>query len=175
MSYAKRREAVLALLRWYTDATCTLQRGDQGGSFYPDSRLLRMPAVYRRSSYRALERCLGDLKVEDKAAFLGVRSRYIWAERRKRFVRKLDEVQPNERLISHGVEKALDRYGRKFVATWVFVERWHPDTDLDAAERGVDYLVRKMPAEIRVPTVQGGWVEDRPGKWINLEDEPLVA
>ena len=147
-----RREQVLALLRWYKDATCTLQRGDTGGRFVPESRALQMPAIYWRGSFRALERCLDELRRIDKAAFVGVWDRYIDFERRQRLVRKAGERPArNERLLARGHRPARTPQGIRYSQEWIWVECWRSDADLQAAERGLEFLVRRMPGVIRVP------------------------
>lgn len=119
-----------------------------------------MPAIYHRGSYRALERCLSRLYVDDRRAFLAVRERYLRSERRTRLGRRRD-VASNEFLLQAGHWPVRDADGRRYVRPWVYVERWRPGLDLREVERGLIYMERVMPRTIRVPRVPGGWVGGR--------------
>lgn len=178
------RERIVVLLRWYADVTSTLQRGDSGGQFVPESRLFRMPAVYSNSpSYRDLDLALVELREEDRPAYVAVLERYIVVDRRSRVAGVVPgAARPTDAQIRAAVRRALRRHEELLVGTttvssdvlsedpkwesykrrgiavpkpteWTIryrSERWRPDLDLAAVERGLDYLERQIE-EVWIP------------------------
>lgn len=77
----KDRDRVVALLRTYNDARETLQRGDAGGTFYADARLLLMPDAFHEGSYVNLEGVLLGIRRLWPGHFRNVTARYVFPER----------------------------------------------------------------------------------------------
>lgn len=169
-----RRERCIALLRSYRDVCETLQRGDTGGTFYPDSRLLQMPNAWHAGSYAELEDALRRLRSMGPAHYWNLSERYLRSQRGPRHlvnfggryvidVKRNAEgrLEPTETL-GCNAEVILARQERDGAiptrpgepnATRVIalVERWDARVRLRTVETAVDFVLAFMPKVIRLP------------------------
>ena len=172
MSPDERRERVLALLRTYNDARETLQRGDAGGRFDPDSRELAMPNAWHEGDYAALEDALRQLRGLTPHHYWHLAERYIRSQRAMReLIARAERYHYPER-IRHRVKVGEPLETNAAVLTAVplpngilptrgnepravlvraVVERWHPRVIQRMATRSVDFVTCLMPPKVRLP------------------------
>lgn len=168
-----RRDRLVVLLRSYRDVCVTLQRGDSGGTFYPDSRHLTMPNAWKDGSYAELYDALVRLRSMGPAHYWHLTERYIRSERRPRRLVNFggryayslarngagrlepEYLEDNAVMLMAYPERdgtIATRMGEpRAVRVVGIVERWDPGVRRQTVERALDFLLAFMPQSIRLP------------------------
>jgi hypothetical protein len=177
----ERRETIITLLRTLRDAGETLQRGDEGGAFNPDSRVLTMPAVFHVGSYRELLAALLELRAAGPRHYWHVSERYIRSERLTRdLINRAGRYFEATKITTHPVDgepfvrwsieaplaknmevlqavaqpkvPVLRKPGDpRMVLVHATVERWDAKVERRPLETGIDFLSSRLPQRLVIP------------------------
>lgn len=163
MRQLSKRDRIIVLLKTFNDARETLQRGDAGGSNYPDDRLLLMPDAWTTGGYEELQRALARLRLRAPREYWHVTHRYLRSTKRRTDVTRCGEewvgLGHNQSVFSHSMPEGEERRRsrpsanaskseRDFVA---IVESWDEGVDVTVVADGVTQLVPLYVGWPRLP------------------------